>query len=121
MMTVFEPHLQPAMENIIHQWGVPNLCSTCHGKCKKKCKSANSSKKRKIKEVKTLLSQNMDIMSTLDEAHLLSDDDSDCQRGVMNATFFSTTEGRESDSDGASDKSDSFACLFNKQNNVFFE
>jgi hypothetical protein len=117
MMTVFEPHQQSIMENIIHQWGEPNLCRTCHGKCKNKCKSTNSSKKRGIKEVKILLSKNTDIMSTLDEAHLL-EDDSDSQPAVMNASFLAATEGQESDSEGASDKSDSFSCLFNRHQNV---
>ena len=85
---------------------------------KNKCKSKNSSKKQGIKEVKVLLSQNTDIMSTLDEAHLLSDKDSDSQPVVMNASFLATTEGQESDSEGASDKSDSFACLFNRHQNI---
>ena len=75
-------------------------------------------KKQGIKEVKTLLSQNIDIVSTLDEAHLLSDDDSDNQHGVMNAAFLATAEGHESDSENASDKSDSFSCLFNKKQNA---
>ena len=118
MMTVFEPHQQPIMQNIIRQWGEPNICKKCHGKCKNKCKSTNAKKKQGIKEVKTLLSQNMDIMSTLDEAHLLSDDDSDNQHGVMNAAFLTTAEGHESDSENASDKNDSFSCLFNKKQNV---
>ena len=118
MMTVFEPHQQPIMQNIIRQWGEPNICKKCHGKCKNKCKSTNAKKKQGIKEVKTLLSQNIDIMSTLDEAHLLSDDDSDNQHGVMNAAFLTTAEGQESDSENASDKNDSFSCLFNKKQNV---
>jgi len=122
MMTVFQPHHQPIMENIIHQWGVPNLCIKCHGKCKgRKCKSKNSSKIQGIKEVKTLLSENTDIMSTLDEAHLLSDADSDSQSTVMNSSFFTTTEGHGSDSESVSDKSDGFACLFNNQQDVSSE
>jgi hypothetical protein len=119
MMTVFEPHHQPIMENIIHQWGVPNVCIKCHGRCPgKKCKSKNKNKKQGIKEVKTILSQNMDIVSTLDEAHLLSDDDSDSHPSVMNTSFFTTNVGHGSDSESVSDINDGFAGLFNNQKDV---
>ena len=118
-MTVFEPHHQPIMENIIHQWGVPNVCIKCHGRCPgKKCKSKNKNKKQGIKEVKTILSQNMDIVSTLDEAHLLSDDDSDSHPSVMNTSFFTTNVGHGSDSESVSDINDGFAGLFNNQKDV---
>ena len=116
MMTVFKPHQQPIMEEIIHKWGM-TACQECHGQCKKKCRSTDLNKKQTIKEVQTLLSQNGDIMSTLDEAHLLTDD-SDCQPQLMNAAFMSGAGGQYSDSESASEKEDSFSDLFKKQQNI---